>query len=187
MNIKLLNLRIMKKFLLVIVASLFVTGAFAQDWSIGARAGAGLQVMGQYDYASNRYLEARFGMSWSNTHRYYEDILGTLYVGTELPVTADFTVLHNWRLFEFDWTPSAGIWNFDAGVGVNVGGRETWAYVGAAGMARLSFTFNNIPLTLGADWTPSFGPSINYTKGYSEAYFNYHALTNFAVSCTYRF
>lgn len=173
----------MKKFFLLIVASLFVTGAFAQDWSVGGRAGAGLQVMGQYDYASNRYLEARFGMSWSNTLQYV-DIFGTW---AETPITADFTILHNWRIFEFDWTPSAGIWNFDAGAGVNVGGRETWAYVGVAGMARLSFTFNNIPLTLGADWTPSFGPSINYHKGATWTYYNVHALTNFAVTCTYRF
>ena len=173
----------MKKFLLVIFAALFVTGAFAQNWSVGARAGSGFQAVGLYDYSDKCYVEARFGAGWTNTHIYY-DFWGKW---AETPLSADFTVLHNWRVLEFDWTPDAGKWNFDAGVGVNVGGRETWAYVGAAGMARLSFTFNDFPLTLGVDWTPSFGPSINYTKGYNEAYFNYHALANVGVTATWRF
>ena len=160
----------MKKFLLLIVASLFVTGAFAQEWSVGGRVGSGLQAVGQYQYSNKHYVEARFGACWlDNT------------------VTADFTALHNWKVLTMDWTPSAGTWFFDAGVGVNVGGRENYAYVGVAGMARLGFTFNNTPLTLSVDYTPVIGPGIIYWSGFSAAGFRDIGFANVGISCTYNF
>ena len=93
----------MKKFLLSLVALLCVSGAFAQDWKVGGRIGSGFQADAQYAYNGNDYLEARFGASWLDGG-----------------VTADFTVLHNWHILDMDWTPKAGTWFFDAGVGLNV-------------------------------------------------------------------
>jgi hypothetical protein len=142
--------------------------------------------VGQYKYNGNDYIEARFGASWNNpkipNFRENADLIDY----SESRVMADFTLLHAWHILEMDWTPSAGLWFFDAGAGVNVGGREHYAYVGVAGMARLGFTFHNAPVTLAFDWTPSFGPGIYYGKQ-SKVFFNELGLANVGVTCTFNF
>jgi hypothetical protein len=82
-----------------------------------------------------------------------------------------------------DWTPSAGDWFFDAGVGLNVGGAANYAYLGVAGMARLGFTFNNAPVSLSVDYTPVIGPKI----AYGDASFRDIGFANFGLTCTYNF
>ena len=138
----------MKKFLLLIVASLFVTGAFAQDWSVGARVGSGFQAVGQYSLNSKNYVEARFGLY--------------LVPGA----AADLTGLYNWHLFDWNWTPSAGTWFFDAGVGAGVGGAKQYAYVGAAGMARFGFKFRKVPISLSIDYSPVLG--LDFAYGFNK-------------------
>lgn len=177
----------MKRVLLVLVAVLFTTTAFAQQFSVGGRVGSGFQAVGQYKYNGKNYIEARFGASWNNP-------VITSWVATEDNfhvsqgrVMADFTLLHNWHLLDMDWTPRGGKWFVDAGAGVNVGGKANYAYVGVAGMARLGFTFNNTPITLALDWTPTFGPGILYVRGANEAFFNELGLANLGISCTYNF
>lgn len=128
------------------VAILFSVGAFAQDWAAGARIGSGFQAVGQYKFRSENYVEARFGASWIDS-----------------AVTADFTALYSWHILDMDWTPKAGKWFFDAGCGVNVGGRAGYAYLGVAGMARLGFTFKKAPISLSLDYTPVIGPA--FSKG----------------------
>lgn len=160
----------MKRFLLVIVASLFVTGAFAQEWSLGGRIGSGFQAVGQYTLSNDNYVEARFGACWLDS-----------------AVTADFTALYNWHIVEMNWTPKAGTWFFDAGVGLNVGGKGHYAYVGVAGMARLGIEFSGAPVSLSLDYTPVIGPGIGYGKGYSSASFREMGFANFGVTCTYNF
>lgn len=162
----------MKKFLLVVVAAMFATGTFAQDWSAGLRVGSGLQAVGQYQVDSNNYVEGRLGMSWAN-------------YGGDL--TVDFTALYNWNLADFDWTPSVGAWFLDAGAGINVGGVSNYAYVGVALMARLGIKFNNAPFSLSIDWTPTFGPEIFYYKGDSAADFHAHGLANLGLTGTFYF
>ena len=137
----------MKKFLLLVVASLFVTGAFAQDWSVGARAGAGFQAVGQYSLNQKNYVEARFGLNLAHC------------------ASADLTGLYNWRLLQWDWTPEAGTWFLDAGVGASVGGAKHYAYFGAAGMARFSFKFRKVPISLSIDYTPVIGLDFLYGPG----------------------
>lgn len=175
---------IVKKLFLVIVVSMLAIGANAQKWSVGGRVGSGIQAVGMYDYSDKCYIEARFGMSYTNA-RFDHYWWGVDYT---LPLSADFTVLHNWNVLEFDWTPGFGKWSFDAGVGLNVGGGANWAYVGVAGLARLDFTFDKLPLTIGLDWTPKFGPSITYGV-YNKPLcgFNAMGLSDFGVTCTYRF
>ena len=178
----------MKKFLLAIVAVLCVSAVSAQQWSVGGRVGSGFQALGQYKYDGKNYIEARFGASWCNGGVYSETIgnaviIETIYFGT----TADFTLLHNWHLLDMDWTPRGGKWFVDAGAGVNVGGSGLYAYAGVAGMARLGFTFNNLPLTVAVDWTPTFGPGIHYVKGANEVFFNELGIANVCISCTYNF
>lgn len=177
----------MKRILLILVAVLFATTSFAQQWSVGARVGSGFQAVGQYKYDGKNYMEARFGASWNNP-------LVTTTISTENSfdvyqgrVMADFTLLHNWHILDMDWTPRGGMWFFDAGAGVNVGGVAHYAYVGVAGMARLGFTFNNVPVTLALDWTPSFGPGILYINRSNRAFFNELGLANIGISGTYNF
>lgn len=203
----------MKKITLILLAALFATSAFAQEFSAGLRIGSGLQAVGQYKYNESAYFEARFGASWNNSYGtrhngdldYGGDSVGTANFGMQIggtraadfiladyayyrpSIAADFTLLHNWHILDMDWTPSYGEWFFDAGVGVNAGGCENFAYAGVVGMARLGFNFFDVPLTLAVDWTPSFGPSFIYGKGWREASFNSGGLANLGITCTYNF
>ena len=86
-----------------------------------------------------------------------------------------------------DWTPRAGQWFFDAGAGINVGGREHYAYVGVVAMARLGIKFNDAPLSLSLDYSPVIGPGIVYGGGYSHAGFRDIGFANVGVTCTYNF
>ena len=177
----------MKKLLLIVAVLFVATTSFAQDWSVGGRVGSGFQVVGQYKYDGSNYFEARFGTSWNNpvvTTVLADQSDVSLHQGR---VMADFTILHNWHILDMDWTPRGGMWFFDAGVGVNVGGVAHYAYAGIAGMARLGFTFNNTPITLALDWTPTFGAGVLYVKKYNEAFFNELGLANIGISCTYNF
>ena len=177
----------MKRFILILFAIAITTSAFAQNFSVGARVGSGVEALGQYKLNDKNYIEARIGTSWANppfmTIRNVNDILSE----HRSYLTADFTALFNWHILDMDWTPRGGIWFFDAGVGVNVGGRASYLYVGAAGMARLGFTFNNTPITLSVDWTPVFGPAIRFLEYVTEAVFNEYGLANVGISATYNF
>jgi hypothetical protein len=178
----------MKKILLILVAVMFTTAAFAQQFSVGARVGSGFQAVGQYKYDGKNYIEARFGSSWNNNPKFSTSTATENYFDVyQGRVMVDFTLLHNWHLLDMDWTPRGGMWFFDAGVGVNVGGVAHYAYVGVAGMARLGFTFNNVPVTLALDWTPTFGPGVCYVDSYNHAFFNELGLANIGISCTYNF
>lgn len=169
---------------MLIVAAMFVTTLSAQEWSLGGRVGSGIQAVGQYTFSNENYLEARFGASWNNPEVWVAYSDGTIKEGR---VMADFTLLYNWHILEMDWTPSTGIWFFDAGVGVNVGGKPHYAYVGVAGSARLGLKFHNAPVSLAFDWTPSFGPGILYVGNQNEAMFNELGLANVGISCVYHF
>lgn len=176
----------MKKILLVMVAMLCVATVSAQSkfessvknaakavasqkWSVGLRLGSGLQAQAECFYAGKAYVEGRLGMQW---------VAG---------IGADFTILHNWNVCTMDWTPSAGKWFFDAGVGVNLGGVPHIATVGAAGCAKLGIKFNAAPVRLAIDITPAIGPAIGYGKGWSGASFYYMGLCNCGISATYCF
>ena len=163
------NITTMKKFLLSLVAVLCVSGAFAQDWKVGGRVGSGFQAVGMYEYNGNDYIEARFGAAW----------LGG--------VTADLTVLHNWHILDMNWTPKAGTWFFDAGVGLNVGGASHYAYVGVAGMARLGITFKDAPVSLSVDYTPVVAPDFSYGGGHTDVHFRGLGFANVGITCTYNF
>ena len=146
---------------------LLAWSASAQNWTVGGRIGSGFQAVGQYVFSNDNYVEARFGAYWANAG------------GT---VTADFSVLYNWNVCNMDWTPSAGRWFFDAGAGINVGGKGHYAYVGVAGSAKLGIAFKGAPVRLSFDWSPAFGPGIAYWDGGSHSEFNERALCNFGIT-----
>lgn len=163
----------MRKVILSIIVAFCALGLSAQDWSLGGRIGSGLQVVGQYHGietgGSNPfYLEGRFGMSWCNS-------------GAD--IMADFTLLAAWNCFNFGYN-SAGRFFSDFGVGLNVGGRKHYCYVGPCGLARIGFNFARPHLSLAADWTPVFGPEI--AKVRASDFYGY-GLCNFAVTLMYNF
>ncbi len=150
----------MKKIFLVLAAALCVATVSAQnkfqsavkavassDWSVGARVGSGLQVDAECFYGDKTYVEGRFGMGW----------LGG--------VAADFSVLHNWNLCNWDWTPSVGKWYLDAGCGLNIGGGKGFVYGGVAGQAKFGIKFNKVPIRLALDYTPVLGVYGTYLTG----------------------
>ena len=162
----------MKKLLLTLAMGLLAWSASAQNWTVGGRIGSGFQAVGQYVFSNDNYVEARFGAYWANAG------------GT---VTADFSVLYNWNVCNMDWTPSAGRWFFDAGAGINVGGKGHYAYVGVAGSAKLGIAFKGAPVRFAFDWSPAFGPGIAFWVVGSHSEFNERALCNFGITCVYCF
>lgn len=156
---------IMKKFLLIAAVTLFTTGAFAQNWKVGARLGSSFHAVAMYEYSEKCYLEGRAGLGIING------------------LAADVSVINNWHVAEMNWTPKAGIWNFDAGVGVNAGFAPSWIYCGIQGLLRLSFTFAKAPVTLGIDYSPCVGPYISEnTLG-----LNTYGFSNAGLTVTYNF
>ena len=168
----------MKKIFLVLAAALCVATVSAQNkfeqaaqtvasqkWSVGLRATYGVQAVAECFYAGDKYFEGRLG----------------LYGG----LAADFTVLHNWNCFNWDWTPSVGKWYLDAGVGANLGGGAHNLYVGVAGDVKFGIKFNKVPIRLALDYTPVIGWNFNY-HGIKD---NFHTpgFYNFALSATWCF
>ena len=147
----------MKKIFLVLAAALCVATVSAQSkfesqvkqaaqtiasqkWSVGLRLGSGAQVDAECFYAGDKYVEARLGLGWIGGFG------------------ADCSVLHNWNCCNWDWTPQAGKWFLDAGVGATIGGAKHVMWVGVAGQVKFGIKFNKVPIRLAVDVTPGFGP-----------------------------
>ena len=166
----------MKKFILTLAVLFCALNASAQDgWTVGGRIGSGFQAVTSYHGLGEVahypfYLEGRFGMSWLSA----------------AGVTADFTALAAWRIFEFG-NYSAGNFFSDFGCGINVGGKANYCYVGPCGLARVGFKFTGAPVSLSFDWTPVFGAEIAYGGGASVSQFYSYGLANFGITCTYNF
>ena len=164
----------MKKILLVLAAMFCVATVSAQQkFTLGGRLGSGLQADAEWFYSTDKYVEARFGMSWMGG------------------ISADFTALHNWNCCNWNWTPKFATWYLDAGVGANLGGRPidgvSYLYVGVAGQVKFGMQFKKVPLRLAIDYTPVFGAEMLSYKGYTEAGFFGNGLGNFGVSAVYCF
>jgi hypothetical protein len=165
------RLKLMKKlsvFLAVMVASVAI--ANAQNWAIGARAGSGLQAVGQKYFQNENYFEARAGLN--------------LFYGDGMAV--DASLAHMWNITKMNWTPK-GQWYFDLGGGASTILANHFFFIGVQGVAKLSYEFENIPLRLSADLSPSFGPGIFKYDDYSDTSFYGDGIGNFGVSCVYRF
>ena len=126
----------------------------SQKWSVGLRATYGVQAVAECFYAADKYVEGRLGLG----------------LGFGNGLGADFTILHNWNCGTWDWTPKAGKWFLDAGVGANVGGNLGWVYAGIAGDVKFGIQFNKVPIRLAIDYTPVIGTHLKY--GYNETITN---------------
>jgi hypothetical protein len=185
----------MKKLsVLLVVVFASVTMAGAQDWSLGLRTGSGMQAVAQLHLTRFSYLEFRGGMSWlGGPHLHYEDVDDLagdhfeVYHVHHRGVAVDFTALYNWNVANFDWTNGYGNWFLDVGAGVNFGGRSRYSYVGLAGMGRMGYTFDEIPLSLSVDWTPLIGPEFVRYHSVTESYFRWRGFANMGLTATWKF
>ena len=141
--------------------------AASQKWSVGLRATYGVQAVAECFYASDKYLEGRLGL------------------GFGYGAGADFTALHNWNCFNWDWTPNAGKWFLDAGVGANLGGGAHNLYVGVAGDVKFGIKFNKVPIRLAIDYTPVIGCNFKYHG--EKDHFHDKGFYNGAISATWCF
>lgn len=158
----------MKKLLLVLVAVVMATGAFAQDYknSIGLRLGYGAELQYERHFSDKNYLEANLGLSG---------------FGGDLFVNATY----NWNLCEWNWTPSAGKWFLSAGVGGSVGmwnyhkdnAKKLGVQVGVAGDVAFGIRFNK-PVTLSLDYRPTI---YFLHKAWGAGFYG------IALTCTYNF
>ena len=155
----------MKKILLLVVAVVFATSAFAQDYknSIGLRLGYGAELQYERHFSEKNYLELNLGLN---------GFAGDVFLNG----------LYNWNCCEWNWTPNAGKWFLSAGVGASVGmwhydENKLGAQVGVAGNVAFGIRFNK-PVTLSLDYRPTI-------------YFLHNAwgngFTGFALTCTYNF
>lgn len=156
-----------KLFVLILAVAASISVASAQNWGIGGRLGNGLEVVGQRVFENNNYLEARLGIGFLG------DIRG------------DLSMLYVWNVKNWDWTP--GNWFLDIGAGANVGIDRYYLFVGAQAMGKFGYTFENIPLSLGVDFSPVIGPYIGLKKGYKTGFYMDGLFYNWALSCVYRF
>lgn len=156
----------MKKFLLIIAAAFCVASASAQGWGLGARVNAGVQLQGEYQFASENYLEGRLGINFVN--------------GLNL----DLTVIHQWNVCNWDWTPNAGKWFLDLGAGAQGAlflQEKGGVYAGVVGDAKFGIKFNKVPIKLAIDYTPGLGLLMVDGGGLTGSFFN------FGLSCVYCF
>lgn len=163
----------MKKFLLVIVALFCVSTAYAKEtvdvaknsrYAVGLRLGTGGELVAECFYGNDVYVEGRLGIGWGSGF--------------------NFTALHAWNPYNWNWTPNVGSWFFDCGVGAFVGGAKGSAHFGVAGMAKFGIEFKKVPIRLAIDVTPHVGVVSVAEHGMS---FFGSGLFNAGLSATWRF
>jgi hypothetical protein len=171
----------MKKLtVLLVVMFASITAGQAQGWAFGGRVGSGISAVGQRHFFNGNYIEGRVGMGW-------------IHGGG---ITADIGAMHVWNIQNMYWTDE-GRWFFDLGAGGNLSGANDYMFAGVMGMAKLGYTFEDAPVSISVDWSPTFGPEVYYiyvdledshhTFRASDRRFNARGIANIGVSCVYRF
>ena len=152
----------MKKILLLVVAVVFATSAFAQDYknSIGLRLGNGAEVQYERHFSAKNYLEVNAGLYGLAT---FDGLFAN--------------ATYSWNCCEWDWTPNAGKWFLSAGVGASLGMWAKHFQVGVAGDVAFGIRFNK-PVTLSLDYRPTvFFLGNAWGDGFA----------NVGLTCTYNF
>ena len=152
----------MKKLLVALVAMFAVTAASAQISNVGLRVNGGIEIVGQYDMGKANYIDGRIGFGNDNV---------------------SLTGIYNWKLKNFNWTPSIGKWFFDAGVGggaytydkVNKNNNNISNGIGACivGQVKLGIKLNDAPVSIAWDFCPAIdiiGDQDNWFGGVSIVY-----------------
>ena len=130
----------MKKLILAAIFCLFAATSFAQNNAIGIRGGGGAELQYERLFNSGNVLKVNAGMF---------DFDGSIFA----------TAVHNWEVCNWaNWTPKAGNWFLQAGVGAAVGlyhnGENGAMNLGIAGDVAFGIHFN-APITLAIDYRPT--------------------------------
>ena len=104
--------------------------------ALGLHMGTGAQVMGEYFYGKDVYIDGRIGYDWGQGF--------------------GLTALHMWNPKDWNWTPNLGWWFVDAGAGAFAGVHNGVSF-GVAGSAKFGILFKKAPIRLAVDITPRIG------------------------------
>ena len=131
----------MKKLFLAAIFCLFAATSFAQSDALGLRIGNGAELQYEHMFGSGNVLKANAGLF---------DFNGSFFG----------TCVYNWEVCNWsNWTPNAGDWFLQAGVGGAVGiynnGKNSDLDVGVAGDVAFGIHFNGAPITLAVDYRPT--------------------------------
>lgn len=131
----------MKKLILAAIFGLFATTTFAQNDALGLRIGSGAELQYEHMFNSGNTLKANAGLF---------DFNGSFFG----------TCVYNWEVCNWaNWTPNAGNWFLQAGVGGAVGiynnGKTSDLDLGIAGDVAFGIHFSSTPITLAVDYRPT--------------------------------
>ena len=153
----------MKKLILAAVFCMLAAATFAQSNGLGIRAGSGAELQYERYFGSGDVLKVNAGLF---------DFDGNFFG----------TVIYDWECFNWaNWTPSAGNWFLQAGVGGAVGlynnGETGDINLGIAGDVAFGIHFN-APITLAIDYRPTvLFLNDAWGKGFG----------NWGISCVFHF
>ncbi len=154
----------MKKLILAAIFCLFATATFAQNNALGIRVGSGVELQYERFFDSGNVLKVNGGLF---------DFDGSFFG----------TCIYDWECFNWgNWTPNAGDWFLQAGVGGAVGlydnGKSSDFNIGVAGNVAFGIHFKGAPFTLAIDYRPTV-LFLNDCWG--------DGFGSFGLSCVYRF
>lgn len=154
----------MKKLILAVALTIFAATTFAQDNALGLRVGSGAELQYEHMFASGDVLKVNAGLF---------DFDGSFFG----------TCVYNWECFSWtDWTPKAGNWFLQAGVGGALGiydnGESSDFNIGIAGDVAFGIHFKGAPISLAVDYRPTlFLLNDSFGKGFGSV----------GLSCVFRF
>ena len=151
----------MKKLILAAIFCIFAATSFAQDNALGLRIGSGVELQYERFLNSGDALKVNVGMF---------DFDGSFFG----------TCVYDWQCFNWtDWTPEAGDWFLQAGVGGAIGIVKNNGFnVGVAGDVAFGINFSGAPITLALDYRPTlFLLNDSFGSGFGS----------FGLSCVFRF
>lgn len=154
----------MKKLIFAVVLSLFTATTFAQDNALGLRLGSGAEFQYEHMYTSGDVLKVNAGLF---------DFDGSFFG----------TCVYNWECFRWtSWTPKAGNWFLQAGVGGALGvydnGEKSKFNIGLTGDVAFGIHFKGAPISLAVDYRPTlFLLNDSFGDGFGSI----------GLSCVFRF
>ncbi len=154
----------MKKLIFATIFCLFAATSFAQNNALGLRIGSGAEVQYEHFFDTGNVLKVNGGLF---------DFDGNFFG----------TCIYDWECFNWsDWTPKAGNWFLQAGVGGAVGmykvDSKSSLNIGVAGNVAFGIHFKGAPFTLALDYRPTvFLLNDCWGSGFGS----------FGLSCVYRF
>ena len=154
----------MKKLILAVALTIFAATTFAQNNALGLRVGSGAEIQSEHMYTTGNVLKANVGLF---------DFNGSFFG----------TCVYNWECFRWtDWTPKAGNWFLQAGVGGALGiykKKENSDFnLGITGDVAFGIHFKGAPLTLAVDYRPTlFLLNDSFGNGFGSI----------GLSCVFRF